>query len=144
MSGLRFTLPWPPTLNHSYPSTTDKRGKTKRVKSKALLAYREQCAKHVLADAIPRFNFQNGERLAVWIFYRAPRAISYDIDNRAKAVLDVLQYCGVIENDAQVDELHQERGSPDATGGSILVQVQNRNQPPEVESDAARIVHFEP
>lgn len=141
MSGLRFTLPWAPSLNHSYPSTTDKAGKSRRVKSKALLAYREQCGKAVLAG-IPRFSFQNGERLAVWIFYRAPKAISYDIDNRCKAVLDALQYCGVIENDAQVDELHQERGAVDPTGGSIIVQVSNRFQAEEVSDDPARTVHF--
>jgi Holliday junction resolvase RusA-like endonuclease len=144
VSGLRFSLPWPPSLNHAYPTATARAGKTKRVKSKALLAYREQCGKLVLADAIPRFTFHNGQRLAVWIYCRPPRLQAFDLDNRLKAVLDVLQYCGVIENDAQVDELHVERGSPDPSGGHIMVQVTDRHQPEEVESDPARIVHFGP
>lgn len=136
---LRFTLPWAPSLNHAYPSVTDKAGKTRRVKSKALLAYREACGTHVLASSIPRFQFLNGERLAIWIFCRPPTSRPFDLDNRIKAVLDVLQYCGVIGNDGQVDEIHVERGALDEPRGHLIVQVANRvqtNQP-----DPARVVH---
>lgn len=138
MNGIRFTLPWAPSLNHAYPSVTDKKGKTRRVKSKSLLAYREACGTHVLASSIPRFQYLNGERLAVWIFCRPPTSRAFDLDNRVKAVLDVLQWCGVISNDGQVDELHIERGAVDEPRGHLIVQVENRVQP-SVQPE--RVVH---
>lgn len=142
MNGIRFTLPWAPSLNHAYPTVTDKKGKTRRVKSKALLAYREACGTHVLASSIPRFQFMNGERVAIWIFCRPPSDRAFDLDNRVKAVLDVLQYCGVIGNDGQVDEIHVERGRIDAPRGHLIVQVALRAEPEATPPpDPGRVVH---
>lgn len=122
---LRFTLPFPPSLNHAY---RDKTGGKGRVKSKALLAYREQCGKLVMTG-IPRFTFHNGQRLKVAMECHAPDLRRYDLDNRIKAVLDSLQYSGVIENDSQVDEISMIRGEVDSNGGYVQIQVEERCLP---------------
>lgn len=107
MKALSFEFPWPPTGNNLYPTIRGKR----RVKSKQAIAYRKACADKVLELNIPRFAFV-GARLRVGIWFRAPISMSYDLDNRFKAALDAMQYCGIIENDNQIDIIEGTRGQP--------------------------------
>jgi Holliday junction resolvase RusA-like endonuclease len=115
---LSFDFPWPPTANNLYPTV---RGK--RVSSKAALAYRKACADAVLERHIERFRFV-GCRLRILIGCHAPKPMAYDLDNRIKATLDALQYCGIIENDNQIDEIMVSRFAPHHELGKLNIVIE--------------------
>lgn len=116
MTPLVFDFPWPPTTNHLFASI----GK-RRVKTKTYRDYLADCIEATLTTRIPRFTADH-KRLSVAIICHAPTKISYDLDNRAKALLDSVQACGIIGNDSQVDRLYLVRGIP-KDGGSVNVTI---------------------
>ena len=61
--------------------------------------------------------------VSVEIRLYGPSRRSYDVDNRGKAVLDLLQHAGVIEDDKQVHHLVLHRG-PRRDGGGAWVRLQ--------------------
>jgi Holliday junction resolvase RusA-like endonuclease len=63
--------------------------------------------------AVPRLcagSTPSTNRLKMWVCLHAPNRRKYDIDNRAKALLDAMQDGGLFENDEQVDHLWLNRG----------------------------------
>lgn len=46
-----------------------------------------------------------------------------DLDNVCKATLDALQHARLFDDDAQIDELHVERGDK-VDGGSLFVELE--------------------
>ncbi len=114
---MNFDFPWPPTTNNLFASVGNR-----RIKTKAYNSYIKACQDKVLESLIPRFTFEK-QRLSVVILCHAPNKRLYDIDNRAKAALDALQTCGIIENDSQLDHLTLVRGAPHP-GGRICVHIE--------------------
>ncbi len=115
---MTLDFPWPPTTNHLF-ATVGRR----RVKTSAYNAYLRKCQDWVLEYAIPRFTFAK-QALSVTIICHAPTKRPYDIDNRAKATLDALQACGIIESDAWVNQLNMVRGSPYPRSGRVKIHIE--------------------
>ena len=79
----------------------------------------------LLADALESpefadFEFPLKQRLAVTVFLHAPNRRKYDIDNRAKALLDSLEDGLLFEDDEQIDSLCLRRGEIIKGGKSIV------------------------
>ena len=66
--------------------------------------------------------YEIGQALEVSLVLRPPDKRPYDIDNRAKAVLDALTKSGVIADDRQVRKLTLEKADP-IQGGQVLVEI---------------------
>lgn len=84
-------------------------GKATTIKSKR---YRDW-----LAQAGGMIADQNPGRIEGWygIRIRVPAKTRIDLDNVPKAINDVLQHYGIIDNDSRCHNLHVERGSEDVT-----------------------------
>lgn len=107
----RFTLPWPPSVNHYWRSW---QGRV--LVSKAGREYRELVA---LLAGVRRPLLG---RLSVYVQANPPDHRRRDLDNIAKALLDALQHAGLYEDDSQIDVFYIERGETVA-GGSVIVVV---------------------
>jgi crossover junction endodeoxyribonuclease RusA len=103
-----YRLPWPPSVNRMWRALA--RGKS--VLSREGRDYFKTAVNSLPYGRITRLD----GRLVVWLRLCAPTGRSYDIDNRVKAVLDVLTHGGVWHDDSQVDELHVSREAPDGAG----------------------------
>jgi len=55
---------------------------------------------------------------------------AFDIDNRAKALLDALEYAGLMTDDEQVDQLTLIRGEK-IPGGLVIVEIEVLNDAPQ-------------
>jgi len=95
-------LPWPPTLNGIW------RRAGARIHRSPKYVEWSQAAAAALCRASPPKRIPGSVSVELRLY--GPSRRSYDIDNRAKAVLDLLQAEGVIEDDAQVDRLLLRRG----------------------------------
>ena len=115
MSTYRLALPFPPSVN-----TWLRYARGRAIKSKRGREWGEG-AGMVISDT-----WQGTEPIAVpvsvTIELHAPTRRAYDIDNRAKAVLDALQAHEVIIDDSQVDALHVYRRER-FPGGKAVVEV---------------------
>ncbi len=95
---LTIILPFPPTLNHS--SMPDGRGG--RYLTDEHRRFRTAVAWLVQHRRLARID----GRLAIHIDLYPSDNRRWDIDNRAKAVLDALQHAGLFKDDSAVDDLH--------------------------------------
>ena len=113
-------LPWPPTVNHSTRPTasggrilTDKHKAFRRQVAALWAEYRARTGCSPMTD-----------RLAVEITLFPPDRRRFDLDNRAKAVLDALQHAGTFADDEAIDELRIRRGAVIAvlneTGAAVV------------------------
>ena len=107
-------LPFPPTGNH-YKRLKVVNGKPQWYLTKQAKSFHEL----VWGAAVGKERFA-GERLRVSVTLHAPDRRHYDIDNRAKVLLDALQTAGVYENDRQIDELHLLRGDVRKPGVAVV------------------------
>ena len=97
-------LGWPPSVNGYWRQF---QGRT--ILSKAGRLYKKSPA--------PTFEpYAAQDRLRVDIEYYPPSKASRDLDNHAKACLDLLMHWGVFPDDSQVDELHLYRRSIERPG----------------------------
>ncbi len=114
-----YTLPWPPTVNN-YRAIVNGRFVT--------VAEGRQHKRNVLAALASqgfqgrRDAFLKPDRLAVIMEAYADGAYAYDLDNRQKAPLDVMQEAGLIENDNQIDVLAIIRRGV-VPGGKLVVRI---------------------
>jgi crossover junction endodeoxyribonuclease RusA len=113
---LRFALPWPPSMNHLYP--TNKLGR--RFLSKRGAAYHEAVAVELLHQRIPRDRLDG--RIALSLYLSPPDKRRRDISNLVKCLEDALTSAGVWVDDCQVDDLHVRRCEV-CEGGRVLVLV---------------------
>ena len=110
---IALTLPWPPSANHYWGQSGNRKYITKRG-----LAFREQVAESVAESGA----HAGAGRLAVFVSLFQPTRRKCDIDNYMKALLDALQEAGLYENDEQIDRLEIVR-MPPTKGGKCCVVV---------------------
>lgn len=113
---VRLVIPMPPTVNHSTRPTA--RGG--RILTDEHKAFREQVASIVARHGSPRIE----GRLAVDLSIVPADKRRFDIDNRAKAVLDSLQLAGVFADDSQIDDLRIRRmpiAIPGAASACVVI-----------------------
>jgi crossover junction endodeoxyribonuclease RusA len=109
---LELTLPWPPTVNTYYRSTSGKvlissegRAYCKAVADQVLI---QHGAKHLEC------------RLSVSIVAHVPDKRRRDLDNILKSLLDSMTRAGVWADDSQIDNLIVQRGP---VGGMVKVTI---------------------
>lgn len=90
----KLVLSWPPSVNNYWRQY---QGRT--LLSKAGRLYKK-------SPAPPFKPYSSQDRLKVSIDYYPPSKVARDLDNHAKACLDLLMHWGVIPDDSQIDELH--------------------------------------
>ena len=85
--------------------------------SKKARVYRQSAVRSVLAaDA----NKHLSCRLSVEIELYPPDRRKIDVDNRIKAVLDLLQHAGVYQDDSQIDRILIERREVEKGGVAVV------------------------
>ncbi len=113
MDILRFTVPYPPSINHYYKYTLKKivlgeKGAQYRRDAYYLLhKYRGHCKDKRLAITINLFPPDNRRR---------------DIDNVLKCLLDSIQHAGIYDDDNQIDMLTVIRRNV-VKGGDVMVWI---------------------
>jgi Holliday junction resolvase RusA-like endonuclease len=91
-----------------------------RIRSKEYVAFCGMVDHIVKREKTPQFGAQ---RLAVTILLHGPNRRVFDLDNRAKAILDSLQRAGVYADDEQIDRLTLVRGDI-VKGGLAVVTIE--------------------
>jgi len=110
----RYTLPYPPSVNHYWRSI----GPGRVVISKAGRDYRQQVWALARETGQPKLS----GRLAVTIAATMPDRRGRDIDNVLKALLDALTHGGAWQDDKQIDDLRIYRTGIEAPG-RVVVEV---------------------
>ena len=103
LGAVRFSLPWPPTLNLQYHHIDGKQV----LKTETRMWRRLAAAK--IAAQVPGVSLGKA-RVQVQLVLHPPHANAFDLDNRCKATLDAIQHGGLIDNDNQIDVLVVTRG----------------------------------
>ena len=115
---IELTLSWPPSVNTIWRHVTIGRS-ARTLLSKDGRQFFEVASLEVLQQRAGR---RVTGRAGVEIILHAPNRRAYDIDNRAKAILDALTKGGAWDDDSQLDILIINRG--DITpGGQAVVKL---------------------
>jgi crossover junction endodeoxyribonuclease RusA len=93
---ISLALPWPPAVNNLYRNFGKKRVKTERY-----AVWTRSAALSVLAQGCPGIK----GRFCISIECSPPDKRKRDLDGLAKAPLDLLVSCGVIEDDSLADRI---------------------------------------
>lgn len=109
---LRFTLPWPPSVN-TYWRHIVLGGKFKKAQARVLLSeqgrrYQVDSFAELARQRVPRGAVKG--RLALVITAFPPDRRQRDLDNLLKGTLDALKHARVIADDGDIDELLVKRG----------------------------------
>lgn len=112
---VEFFLPFPPSVNSIWRSA-----RKAVYRSPKYLAWRERAA-HAVRGVWRGQPIRETVSIEIRVYGDSRR--SWDLDNRCKAVLDLLQDEGVIEDDNQVHHLVLHRG-PKRRGGGAWVRLQ--------------------
>ncbi len=113
----KYTLPWPPSVNHYYYPAINKITKKPMIaKTSRALKYRNDV--YVLA----RTNKTLFGRIYLHVIAYPPANGRHDLDNLLKALCDALEYAKVYKNDSQIDRIIIERGKT-KTYGEIEVKI---------------------
>lgn len=124
MSALKFTLPWPPSINSMYSQGIiggmHKKARASMFLSKAGKEYRLEAQCAIAQQRVPK-NTLNG-RLAVLAIAHPPDLRTRDLDNLWKSALDVLKHNQVITDDGHIDDLHIRRG-PARKDGLFVIEI---------------------
>jgi len=124
---MRFdvVLPWVPSTNSIWRSVPVPGGRSRTIKSRAYREWRERASEAL--SRVWRVAPYVGT-VSVELRLYGPSRRSYDLDNRVKGVLDVLQGL-VIEDDAQVDRIVVRRGKV-VKAGAVWVIVEAMDEMP--------------
>ena len=116
---MKFTLPFPPTVN-TYWRHTFKGGRLHVYITDKGRAYRDDVIQLLRVMNAPRFGTA---RLKIHFIAFPPDRRRRDLDNLLKALLDSLEHGGVFADDEQIDDLRITRGGV-TTGGEIEVRIE--------------------
>ncbi|CAE7205085.1 unnamed protein product [Symbiodinium microadriaticum] len=101
-----LTLPMPPSANHLFITQSHGRGKTRRSKSMKYRGWISEAGWAIRAQGSPQFY---GSRFKVtYAFERPTDKIKRDVENRIKAVSDLLVSHAVIEDDSLIESITAE------------------------------------
>lgn len=95
-------LPWPPTVNH-YHQPIIRNGKPRIIKSAKVREYLDK--NYILIHRQLIGSLMIGNNVIMQIDLHPPTLRSYDVDNRAKAVLDTLSKASFWVDDDQCESL---------------------------------------
>ena len=113
---MRYSLPGlPPTVNHMYRH----RGKI-TYKTADAKAWIKSCLWELQQQDLP--DTPIAETVRVSLTFLSPDRRRWDIDNRVKAVQDLLMEAGIIEDDSLVWDLNVRRLRSDETRTDIEVE----------------------
>lgn len=121
---LRFTLPWPPSVN-TYWRHIVLGGKFKKAQARVLLSeqgrrYQVESFAELNRQRVPKAAVRG--RLGLRITAYPPDRRARDLDNLLKGCLDALHHAGVIADDGDIDDLHVCRG-PVQSGGRLELEL---------------------
>ena len=105
-----WLIPSPPSLNNMFANSSAGRRKTR-----AYQQWRDGAMAAMVGQSRRR-NFQPPYQVALWLHVGARS----DVDNRIKAVLDLLQRCGIIDDDRHVDRVAAQRDIALPEGRSLV------------------------
>lgn len=97
---MRYVIPVPPSVNAMWCNRNGGGGKG-RYRSKKYCQWIEDASKMLLAQGIEELPFK---RLSLAIYIARPSK-RCDVDNRIKAIPDLLQKCNVIRDDSLIDKI---------------------------------------
>ena len=112
---MTFELPWPPALNRYYRTVNGR-----PILSRDGRAYRAN-AQAALTEQ--RVTLTPG-KVACRITAHQPDRRRRDLDGMLKACLDALEHNGVIDNDADIDDLRITRASVDKANPRLVITVE--------------------
>lgn len=133
-----FDLPWPPTVNTYWDTITiPVKGKPGKRRATMILSARARDYRILVADAVRRQSvpchvFTGKLRVRFLAF--PPDRRERDLDNLFKGMLDSLVHAGVLQNDAEIDDLRIVRKHVIA-GGTMQVYVREMRGRATVSGD---------
>ena len=105
MTGAVYALPWPPSVNGYWRAVV--RGKRPaQILSERGRNFRLLAEQSIVFQGVREIR---GDTEALIVLH-PPTRRRFDVDNYAKAILDVLTHTGVLEDDAQIVRLVIEKG----------------------------------
>lgn len=113
----RTTLPAGPSTNNMYRSI----GSGRVLKSREYRAWLAECNTRIQLETNQFMQLTGQVAVKVTVFPKDKRL--RDIDNYAKACLDVLETSGIIANDKQVKQLELYRAEPHGNGHEVEISV---------------------
>lgn len=112
LMSLRFTLPWPPSVNtywrHAVVGGKWKKARAMVFLSQAAKDYRVGVLAALREAQVPKGALRG--RLSIHVIAHPPSAGDHDLDNLWKGMLDSLKHAGIIRDDADFDDEHIVRG----------------------------------
>jgi len=119
MSEIKLTIPYPPSVNHSYGSRINHQRyllpKVRQFRQSVLALFLESKQRSLGDDCV---------MLSLSIF--PPDRRVRDIDNILKQLCDALQYSGMINNDKQIRKLYVEFSAV-IKGGKVDLHLKREN-----------------
>lgn len=117
-----FTMPWPPTMNHYHQPV--KIGKSVRIiKGAKARQYAKDMELHLESLGLRNKMISENVKLSVSLTLNPPTLARYDVDNRAKGVLDALSNANFYADDSQIHRLTVSKGEK-IKGGNVIVKVE--------------------
>jgi len=101
---LRFTLPWPPSVNRLWRHISAGKFAGRVLISAEGRGYRQEAIVALRVQKVPLRAFLTGD-VAVSIKAYPPDRRRRDLDNLLKASLDVLQHSEILKDDHQIADL---------------------------------------
>lgn len=129
---LLLELPWPPSVNQMYMAVVRKsksrrgNGKATTISSPLYGKYKEDCEEVLGFQKYKQFPKTTRLKATLWLFPPNKRG-NWDVDNRCKAILDVLQANKVFHNDSQIDYVEMIRCDP-TKYGRVIVELEIMEQ----------------
>lgn len=114
---LEFTLPFPPTVNNLFFTA----GRARHL-SRAGRSYVKRVGELALVNALAMPRFVLGCHLGIYLRAWPPDNKARDLDNLLKAPLDALKKCGVLRDDADIDDVRIVREAV-VPGGRLVVKL---------------------
>lgn len=123
MEAMIFYLPWPTSTNTNW-----RKGNNKMYLSKPYRVFKRDASIEIMmTKQLKGYKAsREGTQYHVQIVLFPPDNRKYDIDNRIKAILDVLTINGVWTDDSLVNSIDIGRGLP-TPGGKAFVKITERN-----------------